>query len=729
MGSRVYRKMSVRRWLTTLVLAGASLGACAEGPVEVDNGHNRYSHPSFLGAPSTTDLARLATTEDCKTCHADVASQWAHSVHARSSFDNPWYRASVDAFREARGPEASRFCAGCHDPLLLVAGDIDVEVDPGNALAYAGVTCTVCHSVQSSTPDGNGSLSLSDQAILIPDPAVPEEIEAHRRRLTLAPLRTEALCGSCHRSFSGRAIGNEHHLAGIEDLGDWLDSAFGGGAPDHVFDVETARCQDCHMPEVPSVLGDLAGIDGSVREHRWASSHTAMASQLDPESLAGAIETLRAAAVVDVGAVRVGDERYVLPEEAVVTGGHPLVLDILLENRGAGHRFPGGTRDMHDVWVEVEIVDASGRVLGVSQPDGNQDGVFILRSTLLDDRGDPETLHQVHRFSTAAFDRTIPAHGTQVVRYEMQLPARPRLPLQVNARLMHRKHSLAFQRLACLDSQSERGRAFAEGAVALGKVPLDPCLPQPVTTIADATVWLGRNDARLDTTPRGGAARATQERLLSQARGLLGETQERTELARPSLNRVIASARKHGSTEALGRGELLLARLHAQQGRPEQAVEATRRAETALGKSATLDRVVGDAYAQVWRWREAVVAYEKVVRQAPRSPAAWRSLAHAYGSLADDSEALRAANEGLRWAPRDEGLLRTRALALRGLGDPEADAAEERWLRHRVPDSTPGQLARCEQKHVRCQTDRQPIPRYRLVEPPTKAIPGRPISR
>src|SRR5438128_1304346 len=56
---------------------------------------------------------------DCAACHAAIAAQWAGSAHRFASFNNPYYAASVEAFRRERGPAASRFCAGCHDPLLL----------------------------------------------------------------------------------------------------------------------------------------------------------------------------------------------------------------------------------------------------------------------------------------------------------------------------------------------------------------------------------------------------------------------------------------------------------------------------------------------------------------------------------------------------------------------------------------------------------------------------------
>ncbi|MBW2190579.1 MAG: hypothetical protein JRG93_13495, partial [Deltaproteobacteria bacterium] len=467
---------------------------------------------------------------------------------------------------------------------------------------------------------------------------------------------------------------------------------------------------------------EMAGAnDGMVSSHRWAASHTAMAAQLpDPRHAQQATDQLKGAVVVDIGAVRAGHRRYVLAKESRLRGSELLVFDVLLENAGAGHRFPGGARDMHDVWVEVEVRNAAGRLLAISRATGgSNDDVFVLRATMLDAAADPEILHQVHRFSAPAFDRTLPAHDAQAVRYSMRLPPKLDLPLRVSARLLHRKHSLQFQALACEASHTERGLGFAVGAEAHGKVALDPCVRQPVTTIGDVTVWIGRGAAERE--PTGGAARPAIERLLTQALALLHAKQEHVHLAKPSIERALRLAREAKSPHLQAQALVLHARLSSTQGRPKEALAFTQRAEALIGPNPVLDRVRGDAYARVWRWAKAAAAYRRVADASPLDSRAWRDLARAYGSLSQDENALLAADAGLRLAPRNESLLRSRALALAGLGRPAATQAKERWLAHRTPDAQPRLLAACEKEHRRCRRDRQPIPHYTLL-PPRKAI-------
>lgn len=327
---------------------------------------------------------------------------------------------------------------------------------------------------------------------------------------------------------------------------------------------------------------------------------------------------------------------------------------------------------MHDVWVEVEVRDAADKLLGVSRPnaDGNDD-VFVLRTTVLDAAAEPEILHQVHRFSAPAFDRTLPAHEAQAVRYSIRLPGKLELPLRVEARLLHRKHSLEFQALACEASRTERGLGFAIGAEALGKVALDPCLEQPVTEVGTAAVWMGRGASERE--PAGGASRPAIERLLTQALGLLHSKQEHVHVAKPSIDRALLLAREAESPLLQARALVLRARLSSMQGRPNEADAFARRAEALIGPTPVLDRVRGDAYARVWKWKKAAEAYQRVADASPLDSHAWRDLARAYGSLSDDQNALAAADEGLRLSPRNESLLRSRALALESLGRPEAE--------------------------------------------------------
>lgn len=177
-------------------------------------GPTSTSGPVFAFPPSQLLLSgsltgdTLTETESCASCHADAAAQWQSSAHAFASFNNPIYRLAVDRFRSTVGRETSRFCAGCHDVALLVDGAMAGDVKPGDSRGHGGITCRVCHGIEDARPDGNGSYTLSSSNVPIPRDGDDESLRAHKARMALGPLRTAAMCGSCHRSFLSAETGN-----------------------------------------------------------------------------------------------------------------------------------------------------------------------------------------------------------------------------------------------------------------------------------------------------------------------------------------------------------------------------------------------------------------------------------------------------------------------------------------------------------------------------------------
>ena len=70
----------------------------------------------------------LGEVEKCGECHEAIVDEWKDSVHALSSFNNPYYRVSFDDFVEKAGHEKGAFCGGCHDPMLTFDGAINAPV-------------------------------------------------------------------------------------------------------------------------------------------------------------------------------------------------------------------------------------------------------------------------------------------------------------------------------------------------------------------------------------------------------------------------------------------------------------------------------------------------------------------------------------------------------------------------------------------------------------------------
>src|SRR5207245_2523709 len=82
-------------------------------------------------------------------CHPDITAQWASSMHHFSSFNNQWYRKSIEYKQDVVGTKPSKWCGGCHDQAVLLTGRMDVPIRQqiDTPQAQAGIGCLVCHSI------------------------------------------------------------------------------------------------------------------------------------------------------------------------------------------------------------------------------------------------------------------------------------------------------------------------------------------------------------------------------------------------------------------------------------------------------------------------------------------------------------------------------------------------------------------------------------------------------
>ncbi|MET0388666.1 MAG: multiheme c-type cytochrome [Polyangiales bacterium] len=668
-------------------------------------------YPSLLRTHDNAaiDVPAYADVKACATCHAAAVAQWSSSAHAHASFDNPWYRASVDALRKDVSYTASRHCAGCHDPLPLLAGKMEHEIAPADPLAAVGVTCLVCHSVEKATTDGNASFTLSNAAVPIPVEGDPASLQRHRDRLALPALRTPALCASCHRGFLGRHTGIGHHLSGMDEPGAWRASSFGGSRANTLEPVAAQSCNDCHLRDEPVLHADVSAHDGVLHSHRFAGGHTAIAALSGDGAQHDAIVAqLRSSVRLDLPVVRLNGKPYAASDPLPLGAGDKLALDVTVRSTGVGHQFPGGLKDIQDTWLELDVRDARGRSLfraGDSQARREDPSAYQLRAMVVDTSGNPETRHLVTHLGTVAYDHTVPALGARTIRYELQLSAAVSAPLSVRARIQHRKHRLDARELACEATRSARGRAFAAAARQRGERVLDGCAAEPITEVAAATFAIGPQPSASE--------RPLWSRLYDHALGLSSGLQEQLDDARSSADRALheLSFLEDSADVKSARANLLclLGRISARQGRLEEALTKADQAEALVGIQPAILRVRADAYMSVWRWPEAATTLAQLTASSPFDTAAHRDLARARYSAHDHAGALQAAQAGMQLQPRDEGLLRTQALALQALGSPEAKAARDAFVFYRDADETTASKLACDRMTTHCNRDRMPV--------------------
>jgi Flp pilus assembly protein TadD len=680
--------------------------------------------PSFVaienetkGEISTGTL--LADVDSCATCHPDVAAQWSSSAHSFASFGNPIYRFDVELLRADIGKEPSRHCGGCHDMPLMVDGMMtaDAPIPPDDLRSHSGVTCRLCHGVQQTSHDGNGSYVWNAAPIDAPVLGDAASIAMHKQQVT-TKLDTE-LCVGCHRGFLSPDMTLPVHLSGIDEPGMWRNSAYTGNGMARIDSVEQQNCIDCHMERTQVSSAELGAKHGSVASHRFVGGHTWMAAMRnDTEQLKLTRAKLAGAASIDIAGARVikGGKlaAWVLPADgARVEPGTRLELDVVIRNLLVGHRFPGGVLDIQDTWVELELIDANGKRIASSglqhETNPNDEDTHVLRTLVVDDKGVVLEKHEMARFRTQVATQTLAPREAQAVRYAFDVPARVAVPLAVNARLRHRSRTLKMQEATCESARTPEGQAFIAGARGARDVEIDPCKPQPVTLVAQTRIEIGRG-AKVTT------ARPQWERIYEHGMALAATIVLRVDEARVVLEAAYAKA---PDARARAMVATQLGWVASKQGKLDIALARVREARELLASTVSvvepapnppvLDAILADVYMRMNRYSDALAPAKACTERAPSNVGAWSVYARALVAVEDHEQALVAVRKGLELSPRDPDLLRSQATALAALKDPQAEAAQAAYVRFRVPDEAAVLRIRCAKGEDRCYRNRNPV--------------------
>ncbi len=684
--------------------------------------------PSQLRITAHDPSVSLSDVDTCATCHSDVADQWKTSAHFFASFDNPIYRASVVHFRARSGNAKSKFCGGCHDPALTADNMLDGEIPSGDLRAFSGVTCRTCHGAEHARKDGNGSLDLRVASIELPKDGDAASVARHKISATPAPLRTTGLCIACHKVFLDEGSGNAHHLAGQDDGTPWMRSAFAGSHAERVDEnVATSDCRGCHMPKEDAKLGDAAAKNGKITSHRFLGGHSWLASMRgDAEQVERVRKLLANAVTIDVVAARVNDAAPVmLPDATKISAGDRVAVTVAIKNVGVGHRFPGGTLDAQDTWVEMRAFDARGKLLASAGETHEKiettftPGSHVLRAVLLDESGKPVLARETEKFRTTVVNHTIAPRDAEIVEYAFDVPkniSAGAFPIRLVAKLRHRSRSLAVQDATCAFSKTDESHAFDEGFEKnyAGNTRLNACIAQPILNIGESSVEIGTGASTRDAS---GPVLGDFERAYAWAQGAMHVLGERIDEARAPL--AIAERAARNETEH-AMVESLLGAVDAKQNRVTDALAHVAEAEKRIGAHPFFDRVRGEALASTWRSAEAVPFFCEALARAPRDDGLAAELAVALGSAVDGSAdpensmmfgALEASRVALLLQPRDESSLRVQFLALDSLHADTSlvNAARDAWLARRTADDASAIKARCSATVPGCAAERDPV--------------------
>jgi Flp pilus assembly protein TadD len=389
--------------------------------------------PFFPSAAETSTLGLIPSTffmnsKSCGQagCHPDIYKQWNSSAHHFSSFNNQWYRKSIEYMQAINGIQSSKWCAGCHDQAVLFNGMFDRPIQEivDTPEAHAGIGCNGCHAIVGIKDTmGNGGYSIeypplhdlaaSENPVLkfLHNFLVRVDPGPHKNTF-MKPFHTKQtaeFCSSCHKVHLDKPVNNYRWLRGFNEYDNWQASGVSGqGARSFYYPEKPQKCADCHMPLIES--DDAGNIDGFVHNHRFPGANTALpVANHDEEQLKVVTDFLKDNQIrVDIFAMSepgsvpyqeesstanasrrprlastfgVGEEQgmtvgvggisgaaanIVAPldgSNAFIRRGDSVRVDVVVRTLNVGHFFPGGTVDASDVWLEFKAVDDQGKTL------------------------------------------------------------------------------------------------------------------------------------------------------------------------------------------------------------------------------------------------------------------------------------------------------------------------------------------------------------------------------
>ena len=452
------------------------------GPAEGE----RYFFPSLARTATGNFIPARALMMNryCSECHGDNHEQWRYSAHRFSSFSNPAYLFSVRNTRQALlkrdgNVRASRFCAGCHDPVPFFSGAFDDPNfdDVNHPTARAGVTCTVCHAITNiNSPRGNSDFTIeepihypfafSQQPVLhwVNKQLVKAKPAFHKKTF-LKPLHKEPeFCGTCHKVHLPKELNHYKFLRGQNHYDTYhLSGVSGHGVASFYYPPKSqTNCNGCHMPLMASrdfgaKIEDDSAVP-KVHDHMFPSANTGVAHLVGMPSWVNDKhrEFLKGVMRIDIFGIRedgLVDGALTAPLRPVVPilqPGKRYLLEIVIRTVKMGHTFTQGTADSNEVWLDV-VARSGGRVIGRSgglnpETKAVDPWSHFVNAYVLDRHGNRIDRRNPEDIFVTLYDHQIPPGAAAVVHFSLEVPEDVAGPITVEAKLHYRKFDTIYVR-------------------------------------------------------------------------------------------------------------------------------------------------------------------------------------------------------------------------------------------------------------------------------------------
>jgi hypothetical protein len=490
---------------TTAALVGIALLVYAYAPPrfseELPPDYSYAFGPERPFAPSLAvtetgkayDARLLSGSEGCGTagCHQQIVAEWRVSAHRYAAMDSAFQAIQLN-MAEQNGPDSTRYCGGCHDPISLFSGAKNIFTDPRKLTGLSGyqegVSCLSCHAIREVDVKGNANFVMgrptrylfetehdrnpTTTLRLARDFLIRAYPREHVRSLGKTLFKAPEYCASCHKQFVDQEINRVGWVQLQNQYDNWRKSRW-----NHPDDPrKTIECRECHMPLLASsdpASGDTSdynrhGSDGKHRSHRFLGANQMMPRLLNlpggeeqasliEKWLKGQIEIPEIADKWTKGAA-VGIE---LVTRDSVRPGETLPIQVVITSNKVGHDYPTGPLDIIQSWVEIVVEDDSGRLLFSSGTVGEDGfiapGSFIFKAEPVDQYGNLIDRHNLWEMVGVRHRRALFPGFSDTASYEVACPDLRRVKkafpeetveveapegsveLRIRARLLYRK--------------------------------------------------------------------------------------------------------------------------------------------------------------------------------------------------------------------------------------------------------------------------------------------------
>ncbi len=415
------------------------------------------------------DPKSYPSAEYCGHCHKESHAEWRESAHS-NSVRPIWYQRNVNMLNDEKGIASSRHCEGCHNPTAVAAGALTDGAPRSRSYDKDGITCMVCHSIQSVNKYGTGSYVLAEPAVMVDasgkpihGPVSDAEILSHLDRHSAAVMKpfysTPEFCAACHKAALPTMLNGYKWQRAFTVYDEWQNTSFAKQSPLPFYSKPAvSTCQTCHMQrEELAALPDPGAKDGKLASHRWLGANSLIPQYYHFDEQAKRIAAYLKNQALNIDIFSVEPQAPTAEQTSLVAplgetpftlnSGQRVTVSVVIQNKGIGHSLVPEQRDFYEAWVAFTVKDAAGKTIaksGYLQANNSLDpSAHSFTNRLINKQGNLNDLHQVWNNRVVAYNNTIQSGRSQLVRYAFTMP-RNNSPVTVTAAVMYRRFDEHF---------------------------------------------------------------------------------------------------------------------------------------------------------------------------------------------------------------------------------------------------------------------------------------------